>query len=197
VTSAWMMPLGAIAAKAAGTADPGSMLSAVGLGAWGAILLTVATMTTNFVNIYMSSLAWKSLVGGTRDGAVIWSVGLIGTALGALPNVWLDQYAAFMVALGAILVPVGGILIAHFYVATFSRHAKRSPNALSAGRSDDQITAALYDPAGPYRGVVMAGVIAWAAGVVAFYAAGTIGGTAPALIASIATYTVIRHLTAR
>ena len=61
VTSAWMMPLGAIAARAAGTSDPGAMLDAVGLGAAGALLLTLATLTTNFVNIYMSSLAWKSL----------------------------------------------------------------------------------------------------------------------------------------
>ena len=61
LTSAWMMPLGAIAARAAGTSDPGAMLDAVGLGAAGALLLTLATLTTNFVNIYMSSLAWKSL----------------------------------------------------------------------------------------------------------------------------------------
>src|SRR5204863_4560607 len=38
-TSAWMMPLGAIAARAAGTDDPGTMLGAVGLGAAGAVML--------------------------------------------------------------------------------------------------------------------------------------------------------------
>jgi len=35
VTSAWMMPLGAIAARAAGSSDPGAMMDAVGLGAAG------------------------------------------------------------------------------------------------------------------------------------------------------------------
>jgi len=32
------------------------MLAALGLGGAGAILLAVATLTTNFVNIYLSSL---------------------------------------------------------------------------------------------------------------------------------------------
>src|SRR5258706_15056121 len=115
LTSAWMMPLGAIAARVAGSTDPGTMLSAVGLGAAGAVLLTIATLTTNFVNIYMSSLAWKSLFPKARDGAVVWSIGLIGTALSAVPGVWLEQYTNFMTGLAAILVPVGGILIAHYY----------------------------------------------------------------------------------
>src|SRR6266487_5252131 len=84
LTSAWMMPLGVIAARVAGSSDPGTMLSGVGLGAAGAMLLTIATITTNFVNIYMSSLAWKSLFPRAHDGAVVWSIGLIGTALSAV-----------------------------------------------------------------------------------------------------------------
>src|SRR4029077_12257687 len=116
VTSAWMMPLGAIAARAAGTSDPGAMLDAIGLGASGALLLTLATLTTNFVNIYMSSLAWKSLAPRASDGAVIWSIGIVGTALSAVPGVWLEQYSSFMIVLGGVLVPVGGVLIAHYYI---------------------------------------------------------------------------------
>src|SRR4029077_12738554 len=115
LTSAWMMPLGAMAARAAGTSDPGAMLDAVGLGAAGALLLTLATVTTNFVNIYMSSLAWKSLVPRAGDAAVIWSIGIVGTALSADPGVWLEQYTSFMMILGAVLVPVGGVLVAHYY----------------------------------------------------------------------------------
>src|SRR5438093_12677498 len=100
LTSVWMMPLGAIAARAAGSTDPGTMLAAVGLGAAGAVLLAVATLTTNFVNIYMSALAWKSLFPAARDAAVVWSIGLVGTALSAIPGVWLERYTSFMVVLG-------------------------------------------------------------------------------------------------
>ena len=68
LTSLWMMPLGLAGARGRrAPAIPGAMLSAVGLGAAGALLITLATVTTNFVNIYMSSLAWKSLVPRAGD----------------------------------------------------------------------------------------------------------------------------------
>ena len=182
LTSIWMMPLGAAAARAAGTDDPGTMLAAVGLGSSGALLLTIATLTTNFVNIYMSSLAWKSLAPRARDGSVIWSIGLIGTALSAVPGIWLEQYTNFMVLLGATLVPVGGIMFAHLYLAR--RHA------------DDMQIADLYDERGSFRGVNRAGVTAWAAGAAIYFVAGFrsggIGGTVPSLIVSIVVYQLLR-----
>ena len=183
LTSAWMMPLGAIAARAAGTSDPGAMLDALGLGAAGAVLLTLATITTNFVNIYMSSLAWKSLVPRARDGVVVWSIGIGGTALGALPGAWLEQYAGFMIVLGAMLVPVGGLLIAHYY--------------LQPVQVDEPFIAQLYDAGGPFRGVLMPGVAAWAAGALAFFASESIGGTLPALVVSVGIYLALRHVVSR
>jgi purine-cytosine permease-like protein len=183
VTSAWMMPLGAIAARAAGTSDPGAMLDAVGLGAAGALLLTLATLTTNFVNIYMSSLAWKSLAPRASDGAVIWSIGIVGTALSAVPGVWLEQYTNFMMILGALLVPVGGVLVAHYYI--------RRPLL------DEAFIAELYNPSGSFRGVSIAGVTAWAAGAAAFFAAGSIGGTLPALAVSVLVYRALLQTTSK
>jgi nucleobase:cation symporter-1, NCS1 family len=179
VTSLWMMPLGAVAAVAAGSNDPGAMMSAVGLGLSGAVLLTLATVTTNFVNIYMSSLAWKSLVPSGRDAAVVWSIGLIGTALSAVPGVWLEQYTNFMMLLGAILLPIGGILVAHYY--------------LRPEPADEALVAAMYDAGGRFGGFSVAGLAAWAAGAAAFYAAGSIGGTLPAIAVSIVTYGMLRR----
>jgi purine-cytosine permease-like protein len=174
ITSAWMMPLGAIAARAAGTSDPGAMLNAVGLGASGALMLTLATLTTNFVNIYMSSLAWKSLAPRASDTMVIWSIGVVGTALSTVPGVWLEQYTNFMIVLGAALVPVGGVLVAHYYI--------QRPVV------NDAFVTALYDPAGSFRGVSIAGMTAWGAGALAFFAAGARGGTLPALAVSVVVY---------
>ena len=179
VTSAWMMPLGAVAARAAGTSDPGAMMDAVGLGAAGALMLTLGTLTTNFVNIYMSSLAWKSLAPRASDTAVVWSIGIVGTALSAVPGVWLEQYTSFMMIIGALLVPVGGILVAHYYI--------RPP------RVDEAFIEELYNLAGAFRGVSIAGVVAWAAGAAAFFAAGSIGGTLPALAVSVLVYRALRY----
>jgi NCS1 family nucleobase:cation symporter-1 len=183
LTSAWMMPLGAVAARAAGTSDPGAMLQAVGLGAAGAVLLTLATLTTNFVNIYMSSLAWKSLTPRAGDTAVIWSIGIVGTALSAVPGVWLEQYTNFMITLGAVLVPIGGVLIAHYYIRP--------------ARADESLVADLYDSAGPFRGLSIGGMTAWAAGAIVFFAANRwsgIGGTIPGLVTSVVVYTVTVRL---
>ena len=175
-TSIWMMPLGAVAARAAGTVDPGAMLDAVGLGAAGALLLALATVTTNFVNIYMSSLAWKSLTPRARDASVIWSIGIVGTALGALPGVWLEQYTNFMVVLGGVLVPIGGLLVAHYYIR---------PARIDAALVDE-----MYQVSGPFRGVLPAGIAAWATGAVVYFVAGRtdLGGTVPSLAASMAVY---------
>ena len=175
-TSVWMMPLGAIAAQAAGSSDPGAMLEHVGLGAAGAVLLALATLTTNFVNIYMSSLAWKSLMPRAHDGSVVWSIGLVGTALGAVPGVWLEQYTNFMVILGALLIPVGGILIAHYYLRQVV--------------VDEAFVAELYDASGPFRGVLLPGMAAWTAGAAAYFLAGSAGGTIPAFAVSVLVYWV-------
>jgi len=177
-TSAWLMPLGLVAARAAGTDDPGAMLAAVGLGELGALLLVIATVTTNFVNIYMSSLAWKSLMPQARDAAVIWSIGVVGAALSGFPGVWLAHYTSFMVVLGAILVPVGGVLIACYYF--------RRPNL-----RDEEITSALYDARGRFRGISAAGVAAWAAGAAVFFLSTSVGGTLPALMVSMTVYLLL------
>ena len=116
LTSLWLMPLGAMAARAATSSDPGAMLQALNLGLSGAVLMTVATVTTNFVNIYMSSLALRSLVPKAGDQVSVWSTGLIAAALSLFSGAWLDRYASFMLVLGGILVPVGGILFARFYL---------------------------------------------------------------------------------
>jgi len=186
LTSLWFMPMGAVAARAAGSSDPGAMLHAIGLGGTGAVLLALATLTTNFVNIYLSSLAWKSLFPATGDQQSVWSIGLVGTALGLLSTAWLDRYVDFMLVLGNILVPVGGVLLAHYFVW-------RRP----AGAADPAAEiAALYDARGPHArhgGFSVAGVAAWAAGAIVYHLAGASGGTLPALVTTVAVYGMLKR----
>ncbi len=177
ITSAWMMPLGFMAARAANSADPGAMMLAVRLGAWGAVLMTVATVTTNFVNIYMSALALRSLVPHAGEQLSVWSTGLVGAALSLFSGAWLDEYANLMLVLGGILVPVGGVLLAHFYAV-----------------ERDVRVDALYDGSGPYaaaRGFSPAGLAAWAGGGIAYYAARSICATLPSLVVAVAVYWVL------
>jgi purine-cytosine permease-like protein len=178
LTSAWFMPIGWLAARAAGTVDPGAMLFATGVGTAGALLISLATLTTNFVNIYLSSLAWKSLLPKTGDQASIWSIGIIGTALGLFSGAWLDRYSDLMLVLGSVLVPVGAVLLAHFFIV-------RTPT-----RVED-----LYDPRGPYGrhgGFAAAGMAAWIAGAVTYHAARGNGSTIAAFVVTVVVYVAVR-----
>jgi nucleobase:cation symporter-1, NCS1 family len=181
LTSAWLMPLGFMAARAAGSADPGAMMQAVHLGVSGAVLMTVATLTTNFVNIYMSALALRSLAPRVGPQASVWSTGLIGAALSAFSGAWLEQYAGFMMVLGGVLVPVGGVLLARFFLVARRATLEGGPHA----------AAPLYDPAGPcarWGGFDPAGLAAWAGGSLTYYAARGIGGTLPSLVVAVGLY---------
>ncbi len=180
LTALWFMPLGLVASTLARSADPGDMVLSLGLGWWGATLLALAALTTNFVNIYMSALALKSLRPALGDSMVIWLIGGIGAALGLMSTAWLEQFASFTLVLAGSLVPIGGILLAHYFVL----------------RRPVQV-ADLYDKAGPYarhRGWSIAGISAWVVGAAVFYAAGSIGATLPSLAASILAYAVITRL---
>ena len=96
---------------------------------------------------------------------------MIGAAL-SLSKVWLDRYADFMLVLGALLVPVGGVLIARFVLL---RRRVEVPE--------------LYDPRGRFArwgGFSVPGMLAWAAGSAVFFLTKSIGSTLPALLTAIA-----------
>jgi NCS1 family nucleobase:cation symporter-1 len=169
----WLMPLGMTLAQIAGSADPGVMLAAIGQGWWTAAMITLASVTTNFVNIYMSSLAWRTLSKRSSGPTAIWSVGLIGTVLGLISSIWLTRFADLMVMLGSVLVPVGGVFLAHFVVM-------RKPIDVTK----------IYDTAS-IPAFSVAGIGAWIAGFIVYKLAAPIGATLPALATSMVVYAVL------
>jgi purine-cytosine permease-like protein len=170
VPALWLIPVGWSLAKIAGTDDPGAMLAAANAGWWTAALVTLATVTTNFVNIYLSSLAWRTLSPRSTSARSVWAIGLIGTALGLISSGWLTRFAELMTWLGAILVPVGGVFLAHFVVM------RQRVDAATSYR-----IATLPSFNAP-------GMIAWIMGFVVYKLAAPIGGTMPALAVSITAY---------
>jgi NCS1 family nucleobase:cation symporter-1 len=169
----WLMPLGLTLARIAGSDDPGTMLAAIGQGWLTAALITLASVTTNFVNIYMSSLAWKTLSKGSSSAVAVWTIGLIGTALGLVSSVWLTRFADLMVLLGSILVPVGGVFLSHFVLLKKPIEVAR-----------------VYDLA-LLPAINIAGIAAWLAGFLVYTLAAPIGATLPALATSMAVYALM------
>ncbi|MFN7978741.1 MAG: cytosine permease [Vicinamibacterales bacterium] len=178
LTAIWLMPMGWRLAQQAGSADPGAMLATADAGLLAALLITLATITTNFVNIYLSSLAWRSVMPAVPDRAAVWIVGLVGTTLG-LTGGWLDRFAGFMTVVGSVLVPVGGVMVAHFLLR---------PRAVSVD--------ALYDARGSHAGVRWPGVVAWALGI-GVYALVPVGATLAGLVTSVAAYLALGRTGAR
>jgi NCS1 family nucleobase:cation symporter-1 len=175
LTALWFIPLGLFASTIAHSSDPGVMVDALGLGWWGGILVVLATLTTNFVNIYMSALALKSLRPATRDAGAIWLIGGVGAAISVLSTTWLDQMANFTLLLAGLFVPIGGLLVAHFLVRPYDS----STDALYGGPRGEAPRVGLWS---------VAGMSAWIVGAAAFYASRSIGGVVPSLVISIATY---------
>ena len=175
VTSLAFMTLGLVGGRIAGSADPADMLASLGWSRLGGPLLAMATVTTNFVNIYVSALAWKSLRPGTGDSASVWSIGGIGALLSLLSRTWLDRYGDFMLLLGGLLVPVGGLLLARFFLARV-----------------DVSAAALYADDLPAWSV--AGLVAWGVGAAAYFLPPPWGGTLPSLVATVAAWAALRAL---
>ena len=169
----WLIPVGWNLARIAGSDDPGAMLAAAGVGWWTAALITLASVTTNFVNIYLSSLAWRTLAPNSTGAGSVWTIGLIGTALGLVSSGWLTQFADLMVLLGSVLVPVGGVFIAHFLVLKRPIEVVRiyDLNKLPAFNTP--------------------GMIAWASGFIVYKLAAGIGATLPALAVSMAVYSLL------
>jgi NCS1 family nucleobase:cation symporter-1 len=170
VPALWLMPVGWNLARIAGSDDPGTMLAAAGVGWWTAALVALATVTTNFVNIYLSSLAWRTLSPRSTGAGSVWTIGIIGTLLGLVSSGWLTQFANLMVLLGSVLVPVGGVFLAHFVVM----------------RKGVNITAVYRIETMPSFNI--AGIGAWILGFIVYKLATPIGATLPALGTSILIY---------
>ena len=166
----WLMPLGWTLARVSGSVDPGAMMATTNTGWWTALLIALATVTTNFVNIYLSGLAWRSVMPSISSAVSVWTIGLIGTAIGLASSGLLTRFADLMVALGSVLVPVGGVFLAHFVVM-------RRPIDVEAIYKTQTL-----------RAFNAAGLAAWAAGFVVYLLAGSIGSTLPALATSVAVY---------
>jgi purine-cytosine permease-like protein len=97
--------------------------------------------------------------------------------LGLFSSAWLNRYADFMLALGSVLVPVGAILLAHFFVL------RRMP------RVDD-----LYDARGTYArhaGFSVPGVVAWIAGTAAYHVAADVGSTIASFAVAMIVYVTL------
>jgi hypothetical protein len=104
----------------------------------------------------------------------VWTIGLIGTALGLISSGWLTRFAELMVLLGSILVPVGGVFLSHFVVLKKPIVIARSTTSIA---TCDQ----------------HCGIAAWITGFIVYKLAAPIGATLPALATSMVIYALLAN----
>lgn len=173
LSSAWLMLVGAGAGLASGGNSPTAMIMGLGLPVYALLLMALSTITTNFVNIYLSSLALKNLWTGAPQRLTVLVMGGIGTALGLASPHLLDRYTGFMVWIATLLLPIVAIVLVHFFT----------------GRK-------VEDPADTKR-LVLPGVIAWGLGAVAYLGFQSLdwglGATLPALAVTAGGYWLLKR----
>jgi len=177
LTSILGMSLGVLLASISGSADPGAMLAGIGSPGLGAALMAAATITTNLVNIYLSALALRSLWPRISGAAAVLITGFVGAALSLLSRGWIDGYSDFMGALGAILVPLGGVALAQFFPFPTRIDPKE-----------------LYEDGGRFASPGWAGLIAWAVGALVYRTFQDAGATLPSLAVSFTLFATFRRI---
>ncbi len=172
LSSAWLMIVGAGAGLAGGGNDPTEMILGLGLPIGSLLLLALSAITTNFVNIYLSSLAVKNLWSGAPERTTVLVVGGVGVAFGALSPQLLERYAAFMGWIATFLLPIVAVTAVHY----FRRRA------------------AIARPTEAPR-LRTSAILAWLAGVLTYQAlqrfAPEVGATLPTLAVSAVGYALL------
>lgn len=84
------------------------------LGVWSLIILIFAQWTTNDNNLYSTSLALCALIPKLNKKKCVVVVGLIAVAIGASGII--NYFLTFLNILGIMVPPVGGIIIADYFV---------------------------------------------------------------------------------
>jgi purine-cytosine permease-like protein len=109
------MGIGVVAATAVGSNDPTELILASGLPSVALLVLALATVTTNFVNLYLSALALRTLWPGFPPRLAVVLLGTVGTLLSVVDERLLERYAGFMGLLATLLLPIVAIALVHFF----------------------------------------------------------------------------------
>ena len=113
-----------------GNPDFTANLIAVGLGLPALIIVIVATWTTNIANIYVGSLALARVFNKPPDWIVTLGIGSVGVAFALAGGA--DYFISFLVLIGALLPPIAGVYVAHFFIVGNVQEAATSPASIAA-----------------------------------------------------------------
>lgn len=139
--------------------DPSSTAARLGLGALAFVIILLASVTTNAINIMGAGISMTNCLPRLRAMPALWITALLSVALSLVPLFlasFLESFILFLDGIGMLFGPLFGILLADYFLL-------RRP----------YLAAELTNPDGPYRyqrGVRRSAVLAWALAVGGFLA---------------------------
>jgi putative hydroxymethylpyrimidine transporter CytX len=143
----WFYALGVLFLLAIGQGDVIAAVIAVPVGVVAMAVLVVDETDEVFANLYSTGVSLQNALPRLPGRPLALGLGVLATALAALIGD-LSRYESFLFLLGALFVPLFGVLAADYFV-------------LARRRYD---VAAMYVPAGPYQGVRWPAVLVWLGG---------------------------------
>jgi NCS1 family nucleobase:cation symporter-1 len=147
----WFYTLGVLFLLAIGHGDVLAAVIAVPAGLLAMAVLVVDETDEVFANLYSTGVSLQNALPRLPGRPLALGLGVLATCLAALVGD-LSQYESFLFLLGALFVPLFGVLAADYFV-------------LARRRYD---TTALYHPHGPYRGVRWPAVLVWLLGFLVY-----------------------------
>jgi putative hydroxymethylpyrimidine transporter CytX len=147
----WFFALGILFLLSIGSGDVIAALLAVPVGLLAMAVLVVDETDEVFANLYSAGVSLKNAAPGLPGRRVAVALGAVATVLAILVDD-LARYENFLFLLGALFVPLFGVLAADWYV-------------LARRRYD---VAAMYRADGPYRGVRWPAVLVWLLGFLVY-----------------------------
>jgi putative hydroxymethylpyrimidine transporter CytX len=99
--------------------DPSTIIGQLGLGWVAFLVLLLATVTTNVVNIYAAGMSLANICPRLRPLPAFWAVAVLATAVSFVPlfmGTFLGAFISFLDYVGFIFAPLFSIMLVDFYV---------------------------------------------------------------------------------
>jgi purine-cytosine permease-like protein len=147
----WFYALGVLFLLGIGHGDVIAAVVAIPAGLLAMAVLVVDEADEVFANLYSTAVSLQNALPRLPGRPLVLVLGVLATSLAALVGD-LSRYESFLFLLGALFVPLFGVLAADYFV-------------LARRRYD---TAGLYRADGPYRGVRWPAVAVWLLGFLVY-----------------------------
>jgi nucleobase:cation symporter-1, NCS1 family len=147
----WFYALGVLFLLSIGQGDVIAAVIAVPVGLLAMAVLVVDETDEVFANLYSTGVSLQNAAPRLPGRRLVLVLGVVATGLAALVAD-LSRYESFLFLLGALFVPLFGVLAADYFVLARRRYE----------------VAAMYRADGPYRGVRWAALLAWLLGFLVY-----------------------------